>query len=208
MKGLLLKDFYQTMKYCRSYLLIFAVFILVWMASQDNFFFIFYPCLLSGMIPVTLIGYDERSKWSQYCGTLPYTKAQIVSGKYCIGLFAQITVIALTALAQAVRMNLNGSFDGKGYLTLVALLLMLSCFSSSISLPFMFKFGVEKGRIAYYIMIGIVCGGSIVASSLFSEMETVEFSTGGLLPILCIAMAAVYALSWYLSTLFYQKREV
>lgn len=207
MKGLLLKDFYMVMKYCRSYLLIFVVFISVSAASDDNFFFIFYPCLLAGMIPVTLLGYDERSKWSQYCGTLPYTKAQIVSGKYLMGLFAQIAVIVLSVLAQAVRMNTNGgAFDRKSYLTLMALLMILSCFSSFIN-PFMFKFGVEKGRIAYYIMIGVFCGGCAAASSLFRNMKAIEFFTGGLLPILCIVMAAAYALSWYLSIVFYKKRE-
>ncbi len=208
MKGLLLKDFYLAVKYCKAYLLIFAVFILVSAVGENNFFFAFYPCLLAGTIPVTLLGYDERSGWSQYCGTLPLTKAQIVSGKYFIGLFAQIGMIVLSALAQAINMNINGSFDIRSYLTLMAFLLILSCFSSSISLPFMFKFSVEKGRIAYYIMIGVVCGGSIVATSLFERVKTAEFFTGGLLPVLCIAMVAVYALSWYLSIVFYRKREV
>ncbi len=208
MKGLLLKDFYMTMKYCRAYLLIMAAFILGSVGSNDNFFFIFYPCVLAGMIPVTLLGYDERSRWSQYCGTLPYTKTQIVSAKYLMGLFAQITAIALSALAQAVRMNAGGTFDSKGYLMLMAMLLILSCFSSSISLPFMFKFGVEKGRIAYFVMIGVICGGSVVASKLFENREAVEFSTGGLLPVFCVAAVTVYALSWYLSIVFYKKREV
>lgn len=208
MKGLLLKDYYLTMKYCRSYLLILAVFILVSVVGDNNFFFVFYPCILAGMIPVTLLGYDERSKWSQYCGTLPYTKTQIVSGKYFVGLFAQIAIIALSALAQAVRMNLHGAFDGKSYLTLMELLLILSCFSSSIILPFMFKFGVEKGRIAYCIMIGVVSGGSVVATRLFETMEAVEFPAGGPLPILCVAAVSLYALSWYLSVVFYKKREV
>lgn len=211
MKGLLLKDYYLTMKYCRSYLLIFAVFILVSVVGDNNLFFVFYPCLLAGMIPVTLLGYDERSKWSQYCGTLPYTKTQIVSGKYFVGLFAQIAIIALLALAQAIRMNLHGAFDGKSYFSLMALLLILSCFSSSISLPFVFKFGVEKGRIAYYIMIGVACGGSVVAARLLVTTETVKFPTvpiGGLLPILCIAAVSLYVLSWYLSVVFYKKREV
>lgn len=208
MKGLLLKDFYLALKYCKAYLLIFAVFIVVSVFGDDNFFFAFYPCLLSGMIPVTLIGYDERSKWSNYCGTLPYTKTQIVSGKYLIGLFAQIAVIVLSAFAQAVRMKINGSFDSQSYLTLMEYLFILSCFSSSVSLPYIFKFGVEKGRIAYYIMIGVVCGGSVAAMSLFEKTEAIEFPIGALLPILCIAAAAVYALSWYLSIVFYKKREI
>ncbi len=208
MKGLLLKDLYMIRKYCRSYLLIIAVFILVSVASDQNFFFIFYPCLMSGMIPVTLLGYDERSKWSLYCGTLPFTKAQIVSGKYLVGLFVQLAVIILSTLAQAVRMYLQGTFDVMGYLALMELVLILSCFSASISLPFIFKYGVEKGRIAYYIMIGVVCGGSVAATGVFETMQTVEFSAGTVMPVLCVAAVAVYALSWYLSIVFYEKREV
>lgn len=207
MKGLLIKDIYMIMKYCRVYLLIFVVFIIVSAAGNDNLFFNFYTCLLTGMIPVTLLGYDERSKWNQYCGTLPYTKAQIVSGKYLIGLLTQITVIAVSAFTQAIRMYISGTFDIKGYLTLMALLMILSCFSS-ISLPFMFKYGVEKGRIAYYIMIGVVCGGGAAAARLFENMEAVEFHTGGLLPVLCIMTIIIYMLSWYLSIVFYKKRDM
>ncbi len=208
MKGLLLKDFYLTVKYCKAYLLIFTAFILASAFGDDNFFFAFYPCLISGMIPVTLIGYDERSKWSNYCGTLPYTKTQIVSGKYLIGLFAQISVIIISALVQAVRMNISGSFDSKSCLTLIAFLIILSCLSSSVSLPFIFKFGVEKGRLAYYIMIGVVCGGSVIATRVFENIETAEFSSDALLPILLVTAVAVYALSWYLSIVFYKKREM
>ncbi len=208
MKGLLLKDLYMIRKYCRSYLLIIAVFILVSVASDQNFFFIFYPCLMSGMIPVTLLGYDERSKWSLYCGALPYTKTQIVSGKYLVGLFAQLAVIILSTLAQAVRMYLQGTFDVREYLALMEMVLILSCFSASISLPFIFKYGVEKGRIAYYIMIGVVCGGSVAAAGVFETMQTVEISAGAVMPVLCVAAVAVYALSWYLSIVFYEKREV
>ena len=82
MKGLLLKDLYMVVKYCKAYLLIAVVFLAVSLMGSDNLFFIFYPCLLCGMIPVNLLAYDERSRWPQYCGTLPYTKGQIVSGKY------------------------------------------------------------------------------------------------------------------------------
>ena len=81
MKGLLLKDLYMMRKYCRSYLLIAVVFIALSFASNQNLFFVFYPCLLCGMIPVNLLGYDERSRWLQYSGTMPYTRAQIVSCK-------------------------------------------------------------------------------------------------------------------------------
>lgn len=208
MKGLLIKDLYMTRKYCRAYLLVVAVFIAISFAGNDNMFFIFYPCLLCGMIPVNLLGYDERSHWLQYSGTLPYTKGQIVSCKYLIGLMAHIAMLIVTGIAQAVRMSINGTFDLNNYIVLMLMILIMATITSSISLPFMFKLGVEKGRIAYYVMIGVVCAGSIVASGVFRADLQAEIQLDSILPILCFIGIGIYALSWYMSIVFYKKREL
>ncbi|MBE6545967.1 MAG: ABC-2 transporter permease [Ruminococcaceae bacterium] len=208
MKGLLLKDLYMMKKYCKSYLLITVLFIALSFASNENLFFVFYPCLLCGMIPVNLLGYDERSRWLQYSETMPYTKGQIVSGKYWIGLGTQVAVLLVTGFAQAIRMNISGAFALRKYLVLMMLLLVMSLLASSITLPFMFKLGVEKGRMAYYIMIGIVCAGSIIASNLLSGGIQAEIKLNGILPIICLVGIGIYVLSWYLSIVFYKKREI
>ena len=208
MKGLLLKDLYMMKKYCRSYLIITVVFIAVSFASNENLFFIFYPCFLCGIIPVNLLGYDERSRWLQYSETMPYTKGQIVSGKYLIGLGAQVAILLITGIAQAIRMSVSGTFVLGEYLVLLMLLLIMSLLASSITLPFMFKLGVEKGRMAYYVMIGIVCAGSIVASNLLRDGFMMEIKMNWILPIVCLIGIGLYALSWYLSIVFYKKREL
>ena len=208
MKGLLLKDLYMTAKYCRSYLLIAAVFIAVSFVGNDNMFFIFYPCLLCGMIPVNLLGYDERSRWLQYSETMPYSRAQIVSGKYLIGLCAQSAMLIVTAIAQAIRMNINNSFSASDYLVMLMLLLIMSMLSSSICLPFIFKLGVEKGRMAYYVMIGIICGGSVVASTVLRDAMQSGIKPNGVLALVAVLGIAIYALSWYISIVFYKKREL
>ena len=208
MRGLLLKDFYMMKKYCRTYLLIAIVFSVISLVGKDNMFFVFYPCLLCGMIPVSLLGYDERSRWLQYSESLPYTKEQIVSCKYLIGLLVQVVMLIVTAILQAVKMNINGTFDWKDFIVLMLLVMIMAAITSSISLPFMFKLGVEKGRAAYYVMVGAVCVGSIIFSGLFlSGGETeIELSVG--LFLLCLVGIGLYALSWYLSVLFYKRREL
>ena len=72
----------------------------------------------------------------------------------------------------------------------------------------MFKLGVEKGRMAYYVMIGVICGGAAISGKFFGEslQATISFNTA--LIIGCVVAAAVFALSWYLSILFYRKREL
>ena len=82
MKGLLLKDWYMMKKYCRAYPMIAAVFIAASFFNNDDLFFVFYPCLISGMVPVNLLAYDEADKWEVYCGTLPCSRKDFVTAKY------------------------------------------------------------------------------------------------------------------------------
>lgn len=208
MKGLLLKDFYMATKYCKAFIAIVFLFLGVSVANSDMFFFLVYPCMLAGIIPVTLLGYDERNKWLEYSGTLPYTKAQIVSSKYLVGLIAQVSVLILTMIAQAISMHVNNRIDMKSLLILLVTLVAMSCFSSSITLPFMFKWGVEKGRIAYYFMIGFICGGALFISNLFEDQLNPVIQLNSLLFIVCAIAIGIYALSWYLSIRFFEKREM
>ena len=207
MKGLLLKDWYMMKKYCRYYLFVSIGFIILSMISSGNMFFVFYPCLLCGMIPVNLLGYDERSRFTEYVGTLPYTKTQIVSAKYLIGLFTQIAMLIVICAAQGVKMGIEGTFVMKEFLVLMMLLLVMASVASSLTLPFIFKYGVEKGRGAYYVMIGVVCAGSIIATTIFKEGLQNEIQLNAVLPIACIVGVAIYVLSWCLSIMFYKKRE-
>ena len=208
MKGLLLKDWYMMKKYCRYYLFVSIGFIILSMMSSGNMFFIFYPCLLAGMIPVNLLGYDERSRWTEYVGTLPYTKTQIVSAKYLIGLFTQIVLLIVIGITQGVKMSIEGNFILKEFLVLTMLLLIMASVPSSLTLPFVFKYGVEKGRGAYYVMIGVVCAGSIIATTIFKEGLQNEIQLNAVLPIACLVGIGIYMFSWYLSVVFYKKKEM
>lgn len=208
MRGLLLKDWYQTKKYCRSYLLVALVFIAVSLFVDDSMFFVFYPCMLCGILPVNLIGYDERSRWMLYSAALPYTRTQIVSAKYLIGLLAQAAVLLLTGTAQGIKMVLQGSFRWDAYLPLMLSLLIVAAVTSSICLPFIFKMGVEKGRTAYFVMIGFVCAASILVPRLLRSPIRIRLHPNVLLAIFAAAGLGIYGLSWYLSVRFYKKREL
>lgn len=207
MKGLLLKDFYMLQKYCKIYIVVVIIFIVSAAVSSDNFFFLLVPCVIAGVIPVMLLGYDERSKWDSYCKTMPYSKIQIVSVKYIIGLIIQATVLILSGIARAVQMNIKGTFSLDSYLITITILFSLSCFSSSVCLPYMFKFGVEKGRLAYYITLGSISGGGVALLNVSLDYIQTFISADTLMVIMCVISISLYALSWYLSIVFYKKRE-
>ena len=117
-------------------------------------------------------------------------------------------MISIVGIVQAIRMSHGGTFVLGEYLVLMMLLVILSLLASSITLPFMFKLGVEKGRMAYYIMIGVVCAGSIISSNLLSDKFRTVIKPNGILPIICLVGIGIYALSWYLSIVFYRNREI
>ena len=208
MRGLILKDWYMTQKYCRSYLLIAVVFLVVSFAGDDNIFLAMYPCILFGMIPVNLLAYDERSRWQQYCGALPYTEGQIVSGKYVIGLMAQVVMLLVTAVTQALRMPLNHTFQWTYFVEVLLIAFILSLVASSIILPFVFKFGVEKGRIVYFVLLGVMGGGSFIALDVLQGNRMNHIPMNGVVPVLCLVGIGIYVLSWYLSVVFYKNREL
>ena len=208
MKGLLLKDLYMTRKYFRNYLFILILFLGLSFSSNENLFTVFYPGLLATMIPVNLLAYDERSHWDIYCATLPVSRDMVVSAKYLMELMLLGSVYLLTIAVQIIRMAVNQEFQWQSFLVLASLLWIVYLFAGSITLPFMFKLGVEKGRTAYYVMIGIICGGAAISGLAFGEGLQANISFGAGLILGCVIAAVIFALSWYLSIIFYRKREL
>ena len=212
MKGLLLKDWYMTLKYCKVYMLIIGIFAAASAASSVNFTYGFYACVISGLLPVTLLSYDERSKWTVYSCALPYTRRQIVTVKYVVGGFAQLSTLILLGLIHGIGMSLRGSFNLSGFLGYLSLLLFMSCIVCAVNLPFIFKYGVEKGRIWYYAMIGLIFGSVGVFSGIITVADIGSGSDhrvlSGLSPVFILAGAAIYVLSWLLSVRLYSRREL
>lgn len=207
MKGLLLKDFYVAGRYCRVFYIFVVVFIALSLTSEGNMFFLFYPITLVSMIPVTLLGYDERDRWMGYSAALPYTRGQLVSAKYLVGLCFSGGAFLLSVAATMVWMGVNGFFSWEKLAVLGVTLLVLACLCPAILLPFTFKYGVEKGRFAYYITIGICCGvGAVLVSAGFEIPAFID--SFWLLGAVAGVSILLYALSWWLSIKFYQKREL
>ena len=103
---------------------------------------------------------------------------------------------------------LSISFLGEVWMSTMVILLAMTLLAPAISLPFMFKLGVEKGRIAYYIALAVVGGtAAALAKVIVEEMKT-QSLFGSPLPILCLGAIALYAISWYLSIVWYQRREI
>ena len=208
MKGLLLKDFYMIVKYTRVFLAMVVIFLLVSSFSGDaGSFMLAYPLLMASILPASVLSYDEKFHWDRYCLTTPVSRAVTVSEKYLLSLIPTGVVFILTALLQ-LRLALADGTGLSDYFAILDSLLVIAFIAPSIMLPVIFKFGMEKGRLAYYIVFGLVFLGVMVLPDRLSE-TALPFSAGPLSALAVLAVcAAVFTLSWRLSVRFYQAREL
>lgn len=204
MKGLIRKDFYLLWNYCRLIPLFLLAFIIFSAFSSDGQspFFIYYPCILSSTLPVNLLAYDDAEHWLTYCDTLPVTRRQYVCGKYIMSLICGGTIFLLSAIAAVIRLCRNGAFCPADLTDQLAVLSTISLLSSALTMPPLFKFGAQKGRIVFIGVVGIFCG-------LAAILDTPDLS-GVSLPIALLPILAmvIFAVSWLLSIRFYEKREI
>ena len=210
MKGLLLKDFYMAMKYCRAYVVIAVVFSLLSIWGNTSFL-LAYPVLLASVIPVNLISYDEKSRWSSYSGVFPYSRQQLVSVKYLMALIFLAFAIVLVLIGQIARMLLNNTFDVNVVLSLVALLPAMGILAPSLMLPAIFKFGAEKGRVVFYVIICGFCAAFGVLGAIGEEADLANLMTSmqsWLIPVITSVSVVLLAASWLLSIKVYRKKEI
>lgn len=207
MKGLVIKDLYLIKGYCKYLFLVEAAFLAASFFGENSSFFLAYIAVMAGTVPMTLLSYDEAEKWNNYAEGLPVTRAQMVQGRYAIALIISVAAAILITAAAAIQQAMAESLDILNIITVFSIMLSIGLISNSLILPIAYKFGVNKGRIVYFVIIGGGMGISIATSEILfgataNIAEYVNFLT------ILLAAAVVFGLSYWLSVKFYEKREL
>ena len=208
MKGLLLKDWFVIWKQCRYLLFVPAVFLAVSALSDDSQFFAIFAFLLSAMYPMTVMGLDEQSKWERYALTMPFRRRDLVLSKYLLSFCSLFLYGVLYLLLVLLFKHDPEAMKVSVMLTSVGI--SIGILYSALAYPFLFKLGMEKGRIWYLILIVVVCGnGAALAAMLGDEISLNLLLTwmDCLLLILPLAALALFGLSAFLSIKLYESRE-
>lgn len=208
MKALVYKDLLAVWNYCRTYLLMCAAFLLASAFVMQYSFLEMYPLIFVGMLINTLIAFDERDKWDRLLLTMPVTRKQYVTAKYLTGLILQGTVLVLTAAAHAIQLFLTVGFQWNVFWVDFSMLLLLAFAAPSVMPPLVFKYGSEKGRMAYLIIVGCVCGVVIAGLNIVNKLDLSQtLAELHFEPIVAVLGALIYLGSWRLSIHWYEKRE-
>lgn len=213
MKGLLRKDVYQTWYYAKGVVVAAIVMMgagVVTIMNGANFFIV-YAGFLLGMLPMTLLAYDQTSKFNEYSAALPATKEQLVGCKYIIGLCGMVVAELFAAVALGVAHLHWVAVDGALMVSTLVQVGMTTLLNSAILLPLNYRFGYEKAKYAFYLMVGLIAatmGFSVAANEdgLAKNLLPQSISSAGLLGIAAVVLV-LYALSWRLSVAWYGKEE-
>jgi len=208
MRGLLYKDLLALLRTKLLPIYLVAV-VAMPLSSEQNMMMLFFPCFFAATLPMTLLSYDEKARWDRYLTALPVTRAQAVHAKYVmalalIGSFSLLATASKTVLAVCRGQQIS--------LSTVGVFVMLVCVGMTMNafiMPFIFKFGTEKGVLIYYVMLGFFG----VAVGIFHGINGLDYALDvRISPFVTIVFAAiaagVFALSWMLSVRFYTKREL
>ena len=209
MIGLVYKDLMVMKKTLALYMVIFAVYGYMSIAYDQGGLLFAMVLILSSMVPVSSLAYDERSKWDRIANTTPLSRKEIVVAKY---LFA----MALTSVSVVVCFIIY-LFDKRIPLTenliMCYILAMAGMFYQALLLPVNIKFGAEKGRnIMLAIMFVPIVLVMMISKSGIVNITSIEAFIANnehLLPyIITVVVLIVYVASVTLSVKIYENKDL
>lgn len=183
MKALVLKDFYVLWKQMRMFLLIMVLLSVV--GGIFNSVFVVVWC---AMLPYTAMAYDERSHWDQLAAMMPYSKRDIVLSKYVLGWLCMAAAMVLSLVFQTAASVVTHESPT---LPALAMSFLGGVIALDITLPMVLRFGVERGRWGFMIIIfGVAALGGAIAG-MAEELPNISLPAMALLPVAAVAATAV-----------------
>lgn len=207
MRGLIKKDLLMMKESIKLSMVLLLVFLIIALKEENTLIFI--PAFLSTMLFMTTFSYDEYNNWNAYAISLPKGRKNLVKAKYITNLGMLITVVAIfCALTSIIGLiNNNGNLEETVYLSL-GCIFALAIFQALLY-PFIFKFGIEKGRIA--ILIGVF--GLTGVAGLLKDKVNIEvpkklmmFLENNWLLLALIAVIIILLISYLISRKIVDKK--
>ena len=169
----------------------------------NNTFFRVFCIIMSVITTLNAIGYDEKSGFDRYILVSAVSRPAVVAARYALALASGLLILLLQWALSLTGMMGALPIPVSELTVLVSMLLLYT----SLIMPVVFKYGVEKGRTMYIIILMLLT--LLAALLLDSEIPVPRIVTGALvsrmiLPASCLVTAASIAAS----TAIYRKKEL
>ena len=195
MKGLFLKDFYNLRQLLLWYGVMMALFIAAAVISKNLSFMMGFGVFITISTASSSMAYDEKDNWYKFARACGLSPLAIAAEKYLLTLALGALSFALLAVCQAVI----GEIDWMLNAGFFAINLMIG----AVMFPVLFKFGVEKGRLALIAALVAAIALSVLLMSVSGSITTPLA-----LALFTAACLALFALSMWLSAKILGKKDM
>lgn len=158
MLGLIKKDLLMVKSNLKMICIIFAVYL--FMTYNDNTSFAFLPSFISIVIMMSTFSYDEFNKTNAYTTTWPNGKSNTVKSKYITTIVIMLVSMIITILCSICISMIKNNLNMEELLSTSIGCIIAVSLIQAILYPFIFKFGVEKSRIALFafsfLFVGVI----------------------------------------------------
>ena len=217
LKGLIIKELVSVKSYTKNIVLfvILAAIMSFFMDNINNFIPVYIPLVL-GMMATNSFVYDGQANSERYFLAMPLNKNDIIKAKYLYislvtflgSVFGVILAILLQCLKEVSLLNI-GDILSTGIGALFALMIL-----QIFQIPILVKFGYEKGKFIQMIAIILIMGIASGISLFFVNNQSFEINK--VLDILkkygiyigLLSSVVLYTMSYYISCVIYNKKEI
>lgn len=176
MYALLFKDLCMLRKTLRIYILFLIGYSILAIFAHNAGFLLTFTILMCVMLPMNAMSVDCACHWERYAACLPQPRSMIVISKYLLGLVG----LALAAVPALFSVSLTSFIPALSHMgtTISEVLLMVSLglFIQALQLPFLFRFGPERGRFVSIAIFLLLCLG-VPMVALRADLMTLNQSS-------------------------------
>ncbi len=205
MKGFIVKDLLIVKENLKASLIILGVYLLLFIGNPSNLSFL--PPFMSFYLMLSTFSYDELNKWESYAFSFPDGRRNIVLSKYISTfILTLISYSLIFILSIGLSLYLHNLNLGEMFITFLANMASI-IFLLSIIYPIIFKFGIEKARIA---ILGLIVGFVLIVTffgKLLSEDALIKIFNSALY-VLPFVIIITLILSYLLSLKIMTKKEL
>lgn len=158
MYALLLKDILALKRTLRIYAAFLVIYCAIGIFSGNSSFFMVFITVLSIMLPINAMTIDKGCHWNAYAACLPIPRSMGVLSKYILaglGILAAIIPCLVYLLIDRYTDLITDPTSWNEIILMITLGLTILAFQ----MPFLFRFGPERGRFASMAALLLLCLG-------------------------------------------------
>lgn len=178
------------------------------MALQGQFNISFIPSFIIVMLFMSTFSYDEYNNWNAYAITLPGGRKNIVKSKFVAGLFLTLLSIIITVVLNCLVSVINSNLKFDDFVSTLLGSVSAIALIQAIMYPFIFKYGMEKGRIILFVLSFAIVGIIVLFSKVINiPLDIISFFNNYWFIIVPIILTISLFISYKISKKIYLKKE-